>query len=160
MCNLSTLLSIYSSSGLIGLCISETATCYLHSSLVCLHQVHSLVMCQLQLPAIAPFPHLEINSPFASQRLPSIHQPANVLFSRTRPMLRLGYFFDLASSAALILSLCARLPPSFGPEEVVAVALAFVAGCLRDKLRSSACARNSALNAAAAAASGSGPSLL
>lgn len=69
---------------------------------------------------------------------------------------RIHYFFPFASSAALILSRCARLPPNFGPEEVVAVAaLAFVAGCLRERFRCSACARNSALNAAAAAASGS-----
>lgn len=73
----------------------------------------------------------------------------------------MNYFFAFPSSAAvaaLIRSRCARLPPNFGPCEVVAAAaeeLAFIAGFLRERFRISACARNSALNAAAAAASGS-----
>ena len=77
-----------------------------------------------------------------------------------------SHFFPFASSAALILSLAARLPPSFGPEDAAAPAeaadpppaLALTAGCLRERFRASACARKSALKAAAAAASRSRPS--
>lgn len=72
------------------------------------------------------------------------------------------YFFAFASSTALILSLAARLPPNFGPDDVApaAPALAFAAGWRRERFRASACARKSALKASAAAASGSRVTLL
>ena len=72
------------------------------------------------------------------------------------------YFFPFASSAALILSLAARLPPNFGPDDaaLAAPALAFAAGWRRERFRASACARKSDLKASAAAASGSRVALL
>lgn len=86
--------------------------------------------------------------------------------SRVSPSMNQTHFFPFASSAALILSLAARLPPNFGPDATVpaaaepALALALTAGFLRERFRASACARKSALNAAAAAASGSWSMLL